>query len=211
MNKADVLAGMKNKPEFLTDAFMGSLKPVGLMFEKPTPKPKKTMMDYVKKAKERQNYEYTLKRAKKRIVARSKVGKKKSKPKIARIKQVPLKDLVKKADKVFSKWVINRDGHKCVTPDIKCKSYLQASHLIKRGRKLTRWEESNVHAQCQHHNYNHDQGFHPSPEILTNYVINKYGIEEYNRLFKLSKVDAPSSWVREKALEVIKKYEKKEI
>jgi len=138
-----------------------------------------------------------------------KAKKKKSKPVLHKIKQIPLKDLVHKADKVFSKWIINRDGNKCVTPDSKCKSYLQASHLIKRGRKLTRWEESNVHSQCQHHNYNHDQGFHPSPEILTNYVINKYGIKEYNRLFKLSKADAPSSWVRAKAIEVINKYGKK--
>lgn len=172
--------------EVLTDAFKSSLRPVGLMFEKPTPKKKKTMRDYAERAK---------KRISRRLVRRRKVG-----------RSLTLRELVRKADTIFNKWIRNRDGNHCVTPDKDCKSYIQASHMIKSGRKMTRWEETNVHAQCQHHNYNHDQGFHPSPEILTNYVINKYGIEEYNRLFKLSRIDAPSSWVRIKAEEVIKKY-----
>ncbi len=187
-------------------------------FPKSTPKKKKNMVDYAKattiaKLKKLRSQGHASRsdlnqlRAKKLTTAFKKAGKKVGRTKLPRIKQIPLKDLVKKADKIFSKWIIKRDGFVCVTPDHKCKSYLQASHMIKRGRKLVRWEESNVHSQCQHHNYNHDQGFHPSPEILTNYVINKYGVEEYNRLFKLSKVEAPSSWVRAKAEEVIKKYE----
>lgn len=193
------------EPQILTPQFEF------VKFPKPTPKKKKDMMYYanLKKLKTQghaSRRDLNQLRAKNKRTAVKKAGKKVKRTKIARIKQIPLKDLVKKADKVFSLWIIKRDGNKCVTPDPLCKSYLQASHLIKRGRKLVRWDEHNVHSQCQHHNYNHDQGFHPSPEILTNYVINKYGVEEYNRLFKLSKVDAPSSWVREKALEVIKKY-----
>ena len=178
----------------LTDALINQMKPIG--FPKPVKKVKavRNFKDY--------GYNSTIKKTPKLL---KKVGHRKA-VKSKRVLMIPLPKLVKKADDVFATFIKRRDG-RCVTPDPKCKSYLQASHLIKRGRKLIRWEESNVHTQCQHHNYNHDQGFHPSPEILTNYVINKYGVEEYNRLFKLSKVDAPSSWVRAKAMEVIKKYE----
>lgn len=127
-------------------------------------------------------------------------------PKVKRVKQVPLPKLKAKANLIFSLWIRNRDGNRCVTPDVNCKGSIQASHLIKSGRFLIRWDERNVHAQCQHHNYNHDQGFHPSPEILTQYVINKYGVEVYNELVKLSKVVPPSSWIREKCMQVINKY-----
>jgi len=119
---------------------------------------------------------------------------------------IPLKKLKIMADQALSLWVRKRDGFRCVTPDLKCKGCMQGSHLIKKGRTRIRWEETNVHCQCAHHNYNHDQGFRPSPEILTNYVINKYGVGEYNRLCALSKEEVTSLWIRNKATEVIEKY-----
>lgn len=128
------------------------------------------------------------------------------KGKIPRIKQIPLKILKKKADTLFSLYIRKRDGMVCVTADSSCKGCMQASHLLKRSYYDIRWDEKNVFCSCSSHNYNHDQGFRPSPQILTNYFLKRFGQEEYHKLVERSKIEYTGRMIREKALEVIEKY-----
>ena len=63
--------------------------------------------------------------------------------------------LVDKLDKVFSKFIRNRDTDewglcKCYTcPIRKPPEEMDAGHYTKRGCMRTRWEERNVHTQCK--------------------------------------------------------------
>ena len=133
--------------------------------------------------------------------------KKKKTTKSLKIKQIPLKTLKKKADTLFSIEIRKDYDNKCVTPEVTCKGCVQASHLFKKSYYDIRWDKINVFCQCAHHNYNHDQGFRPSPHILTNYFLKRFGQEEYSKLFERTKIVYTGTMVRQKALEIIKKYE----
>lgn len=162
-----------------------------------------------KKIKE-SNYEKVLRyrrnAIKKSLLAPKKVVKKAKRVKLPKIKREPLKTIKRKADEIFSLWIRNRDGNTCVTPDNTCKGCIQASHLLKRSYYDIRWDEKNVFAQCQHHNYNHDQGFRPSPQILTSYFLKKHGQIEYEDLVHRSKKVYTGREIRELAMIIIEKY-----
>ena len=91
------------------------------------------------------------------------------------------KKLINKLDTIVSLIVRARDG-RCVTPTDKCTKVLQCSHLIKRGKLSTRFSLNNCHCQCSYHNFLHNN----YPEIYTEWWLNKYGQEEYNKLVVLS-------------------------
>lgn len=103
------------------------------------------------------------------------------KPTKKRVKKPSLPKLMKKADKVFSEWIRNRDNHQCVV----CGStyIVQNGHLIARGKKATRFDEKNCNAQCSSCNYKHNF----EPQHYTSWFIKKYGEQEYLNLVELSK------------------------
>ena len=135
---------------------------------------------------------------------------KKTPQKKKRVLLIPINKLLKKADTVFSKWIRNRDRYLCFARDIPgeaelCKGYIQCCHLIKRSFKPTRFDETNCHAGCKHHNYNHDHGFNARPEVMTGWFIKNYGGLPYLDLKDKSRLY--HKWTREELLEIIKKYD----
>jgi hypothetical protein len=103
--------------------------------------------------------------------------------------------LVKKADKIFSQYIRNRDtvtyiesvpaGY-CVTclkitPTIGTRGH--CGHFIERRCKLTRYDEHNAHLQCAYCNtYQHGEQYKHSQ-----YIKNKYGQQELDRLVDLER------------------------
>lgn len=55
---------------------------------------------------------------------------------------------------------------------------LQNSHLIKRGKRPSRWSLRNCNANCASHNFRHNN----FPEEYTLWFIRKYGEQEYRDL-----------------------------
>ncbi|MCP5063599.1 MAG: hypothetical protein GY936_14225, partial [Ignavibacteriae bacterium] len=69
----------------------------------------------------------------------------------------------------------------CVTCDGSSgDNVLQLGHLITRGKWSVRFDHRNLHTQCRTCNLKHEY----YPEVYNNWFVNKYGIEEYNRLVK---------------------------
>lgn len=111
------------------------------------------------------------------------------------------KKLIQKLDTIVSLIVRARDGH-CVTPTEKCTKVLQCSHLIKRGKLPTRFDLDNCNCQCSYHNYLHNN----YPEIYTEWWLNKYGQEAYNKLISDSqRIWKPSNAELESLLEHLTK------
>lgn len=115
-----------------------------------------------------------------------------------KIEKISLPDLEKKADSVFSKWIIKRDGH-CVT----CGSRRQPNngHLFKRGRQLLRFNEFNCNRQCEPCNSLHNN----KPEIYKKWFIGKYGQEKYDELETLSR--QLKTWTVEEYEAIIANYD----
>ena len=116
-----------------------------------------------------------------------------------KIKKPTLPKLLKKADKVFSLYIRNRDK-KCVCCG--ATENLQNGHLIKRGRKSIRFHEKNCNCQCASCNIKHNH----YPEFYTNWFIKKYGQAEYEALIEQSK-ELKKFTIMELE-ELIKKYDK---
>ena len=149
-------------------------------FPKPTPKKKKTMLDYAKKQR----------------LMPYKAGKKKSKPKLPSISS-----LKTRANKVFGDFIKNRDNWTCVLcGKTKENVTITNGHLIKRGKKIHLFSELNCHALCtgcnKLDNYDHD--------IYVNWFIRKYGLEAYQKLFDTK--ETLFQIKRYFLLEIIKKY-----
>jgi hypothetical protein len=87
------------------------------------------------------------------------------------------------ADYWLSKYVRRRDG-RCVICGEPDPAVLQAGHLIRRGKRGTRWSTINVNCQCKSCNFKHNH----YPEIYTEWFIRQYGMEAYGRLIELSRV-----------------------
>lgn len=93
------------------------------------------------------------------------------------------KSLVKKLDAVFSKYIRQRDSKNgvfkcCSCGQIKVISQADAGHFINRKWMPTRWDESNVHAQCMACN-RFDEGNHAGYAL---FMANKYGVKHIEYL-----------------------------
>lgn len=95
------------------------------------------------------------------------------------LKEKQRKKLIKKCDELVSLIVRKRDG-KCVV----CGSTqnLTCGHLITRNCKIIRWELTNNNCQCRSCNFTHEF----RPERYTSWWVNKYGLDAYNELVRLS-------------------------
>ena len=87
------------------------------------------------------------------------------------------KKLEKQLDKAFGDFIKERDNFSCcicgVTKDT---HIIDPGHLISRVNRSTRWHEDNCFAQCRGHNFSHEH----HPEIMTQWYINKFGMDQYN-------------------------------
>ena len=64
-----------------------------------------------------------------------------------------------RADRLFSRWVRDRDG-RCTAAGVldgECKGTLQAAHIVGRRNHAVRYDPRNVHALCAAHHYTVDQ------------------------------------------------------
>ena len=151
---------MENK-DVLTDAFKNSLVPIGLKFPKSIPKKKKNMRDYAERLKN------------KRLTA------------ISRRKKLPsIKSLKRKADSLFSKFIIARDK-KCVLCG--ATTELTNGHLIKRGVMSTRYHEENCNCLCSKCNFK-DWKFRSYHDRYVLWFIGKYGLESYSQITMMDQV-----------------------
>ena len=147
-------------------------------FPKPKKPPKKTMRDYALYAgikKVLKNKQAIKDRIAKYHTTSVKVGRKHK-------KRLPsISSLKKKADAVFSIFIRNRDGNKCVL----CNSTdrVQCGHLIKRGKMATRYDEVNCHCLCSICNFK-DQY---EPQHYTRWFVKNYGALMYEDLVDRSK------------------------
>jgi len=85
------------------------------------------------------------------------------------------KKLIKKLDKVFSKFIRARDKH-CVVCGTT--QNLQCGHLFSRVAYSTRWDELNCHGQCASHNLLHEHDAYP----FTDWFLRKFGKDQYDIL-----------------------------
>lgn len=115
-------------------------------------------------------------------------------------KKLAYPKLLKKADKIFSVWIRNRDDNRCVV----CGSdyRVQCGHLIKRGKKRLRFSELNCNAQCASCNFKHNS----YPEPYTAWFINKYGKDSYLKLVKISEDKSPYKIPRDELESIVEKY-----
>lgn len=106
------------------------------------------------------------------------------------------KALEKELDRLTSLIVRKRDGF-CVTCG--SRDNLQCGHLIKRGRKWTRWDLRNCNCQCASCNIKHNY----YPEIYTEWFIGKYGLDLYKSLVAWSQLPVKHSetWLKDKVVE----------
>lgn len=102
---------------------------------------------------------------------------------IKRIKLPSIKSLKRKADKVFSAFIRNRDK-RCVL----CNSVkgLSAGHLIKRGKMATRYDENNVFGLCSSCNFRDfmEQSYH---DFFISWYIKKFGASSFIDLVEKSR------------------------
>lgn len=105
-------------------------------------------------------------------------------------KQITKAALEKRVWTVFSKYIRHRDALNQGTPGVSAKCVtckeshplkggsLHAGHFISRTVRTIKFDEYNVHAQCQGCNYRQsgEQGIHAK------YVIDTYGIDVFNKL-----------------------------
>jgi hypothetical protein len=110
-----------------------------------------------------------------------------------------LSSLKRKADSLFSKFIINRDK-KCVL----CNSTynLTNGHLIKRGNMSTRYDEINCHCLCSKCNFK-DWKVRSYHDVYIAWFIKSYGTPFYYNL--VNKIGI-KQMKRQDYLEIIKKY-----
>lgn len=105
------------------------------------------------------------------------------KPKMAKKKKrkrlTPLPALIRKADRVFSLFIRNRDAVElqgrcctCNAPGSQC------GHYIKRGWHKLRWNPKNAALQCPRCNHFLDG----NQDEFAVFLVNKYGIDILNEL-----------------------------
>ena len=107
------------------------------------------------------------------------------KPSKKKKKLLPLASLRKKADKVFSKFIRNRDAVELQGRCCTCgQPGNQAGHFIKRGHLSVRYHPQNVHLQCCRCNHFLDG----NDSEYSRFIINKYGMDIFNWLLEQKKI-----------------------
>ena len=91
---------------------------------------------------------------------------------------LPLPSLLKKADKVFSKHIRNRDNYTCVTCG---RPGNEAGHYIQRSHKQLRFHPQNVHCQCTRCNH----FLSGNLESYALFLVNEYGVQILSELSSL--------------------------
>jgi hypothetical protein len=119
-----------------------------------------------------------------------------------KVRAESISTLKKKAWKVFSKWVRERDQYVCYTcgKDMKGSPALHAGHFISRRMNSTLFDEMNVHAQCMFCNMYDYGATGPYAERL----IADYGLEAFQALIARSKVS--KQFTRPELEAIITKY-----
>lgn len=109
---------------------------------------------------------------------------------------------------VFSKFIRTRDGWECVMkrwPGHTCSGlYLQAGHVIPRGKRAIKYDERQVFAQCSGSNKNHVHW----PQEYTAWFIETHGANLYLELKNLARKEAKAPSIKE-CQRLIALYEKK--
>ena len=103
------------------------------------------------------------------------------------------KEMTKRLDKLSQtvqrcEGMWKKDGvwvSRCVTSGKVCpcfgKNCMQGGHFIPRGVKSLRWDERNLHPQCQR-----DNGFRNGAYIeYSNWFINRYGFDTYKEFMEI--------------------------
>ncbi len=96
-----------------------------------------------------------------------------------RKKKTARQQLERQLDAIVREIVLKRDGRCVVCGKV---TNLQCGHLITRTKRSVRWDLKNCNVQCAGCNFYHEHNPHP----YTNWFINRYGLEEYQRLFAKS-------------------------
>lgn len=161
----------------MTDEFRSFQKPVKVK-ETPYERAKRYRLNTLKKLTKRPT----------RVVKRKK-----------RVKLPKLSTLMRKADSLFSQFIRVRDK-KCVL----CGTVknLTAGHLIKRGKKSVRFDETNVNCLCSVCNYK-DNFEH---DIYVAWWLRQYGSTPYQDLVDRSRI--MKKVTREWLNQIITKYER---
>lgn len=115
------------------------------------------------------------------------------------------KAIVKQLDTVFSQYIRRRDSKddmcSCSTCGVvKPIKQMQAGHFMSRGKYSTRWDEMNVHAQCQGCNM-WKQGQQYKMSI---HIDNKYGAGTAAEL--MNKSNRIAKFTDSELIELINKY-----
>lgn len=117
-----------------------------------------------------------------------------------------ISQLKKKADKVFSEYIRQRDGGKCITCGHTDEwKYLQAGHYITRDVLELRYDERNVNCQCYACNVCR-KGNYP---VYSLKLIEKYGdniLYELDEIVKKYKADGLRQYKKDFYIEIINRY-----
>lgn len=114
--------------------------------------------------------------------------------------------LVKKADRVFSRWVRNHHSQSGWADCVTCKrrfpvEQLHAGHFVKRSHMAVRWDERNVHPQCVACN-TYRGG---CQDEYAKFILDTYGGEVLNDLLALK--HTIRKWSVGELRELIERYE----
>lgn len=129
---------------------------------------------------------------------------------MAKRKPLNIPKLKKKLDLIFGSYIRARDKDHtgwavCCTCDKPCRDgNVNAGHYISRGFLRTRYEETNVNAQCV--NCNNWMGGRADDH--ERFIAEKYGQEEVDRL-RAIKVTEGFKFTKDDYLELIEKYKTK--
>lgn len=121
-------------------------------------------------------------------------------------KATPIRSLIAKADREFSKYIRMRDADEGGTVScVSCGSLhhwrdVHAGHWIKRQHQAVRFDERNVAAQCVRCNL-HMGG---CQDEFGAYVLRKYGEAAFNELLRLKRT--AKKWTRGEVEELIEHY-----
>ena len=93
----------------------------------------------------------------------------------------PRKRLEIQLDDACRRYVKLRDGRCVICGSIENPQW---GHLVTCACSRLRWNLKNVNQQCRDCNFRHEI----RPEIYINWFINKWGLEEWNKLYALSQI-----------------------